>query len=82
VIALSRFFKVAYVTRDSTAQWKASSGSLGIREFQFTRGNQLDKHTRIDFALAWLREVMIELIQPRLTLVRSRSSCGCITLVI
>ena len=36
---------------------------MGSAHF-FQRGNQIDEHTTTDFALAWLGDVMVELIQP------------------
>ena len=63
-IYLSRFFQVAYVTRDLDRAVHAFQEQYGIRSFYFQRGNQIDEHTRTDFALAWVGDVMLELIQP------------------
>jgi len=63
-IYLSRFFQVAYVTRDIDRAVASFQREFGIREFQLMRGNVLDEHTRTDLALAWLGDVMVELIQP------------------
>jgi hypothetical protein len=61
---LSRYFQTAYVTRDLDRAVELFQARFGIRSFQFVRGNQVDEQTRIDFALAWLGDVMVELIQP------------------
>ena len=63
-VYLSRFFQVGYVTRDIDRAAHELQRQFGVRSFQFMRGNQVDEHTRTDLALAWLGDVMIELIQP------------------
>ena len=63
-VYLSRHFQTAYVTRDLDRAVEDFQRQFGIRSFQFVRGNRIDEHTRIDFALAWLGNVMVELIQP------------------
>jgi catechol 2,3-dioxygenase-like lactoylglutathione lyase family enzyme len=63
-IYLSRFFQVAYVTRDLDRAVHTFQEQYGIRSFHLQRGNQIDEHTKTDLALAWLGDVMVELIQP------------------
>jgi hypothetical protein len=63
-VYLSRHFQTAYVTRDLDRAVEIFQRQFGIRSFQFVPGNQVDEHTRIDFALAWLGDEMVELIQP------------------
>ena len=63
-VYLSRFFQVAYVTRDLDRAVQTFQQQYGIRSFHFQRGNRIDEHTTQDFALAWLGDVMVELIQP------------------
>ena len=63
-VYLSRFFQIAYVTRDLDRAVDMYQRRFGIRSFYFQRGNRLDEHTTTDFALAWLGDVMVELIQP------------------
>ena len=63
-VYLSRHFQTAYVTRDLERTAAAFQRQFGIRAFQFQRGNRIDEHTSIDIALAWLGDVMVELIQP------------------
>lgn len=64
-VYLARFFQVAYVTRDLDRAALTFQRRYGIKSFQFMRDNRLDPNTTIDIALAWVDEVMIELIQPR-----------------
>lgn len=61
---LARFFQVAYVTRDLDRAVQTFQQRYGIGSFQFMRDNRFDASTTIDIALAWVGEVMIELIQP------------------
>jgi len=63
-VYLSRHFQTAYVTRDIERTAAEFQRRFGIKSFQFVRGNQVDEHTRIDLALAWLGDEMVELIQP------------------
>ena len=63
-VYLSRHFQTAYVTRDIDRAAAVFQRQFGISSFQFVPGNQVDEHTRIDLALAWLGEEMVELIQP------------------
>jgi hypothetical protein len=63
-VYLARYFQTAYVTRDLDRAVEVFQRQFGIGPFQFVRGNLVDEHTRIDFALAWLGDVMVELIQP------------------
>ena len=61
---LSGHFQTAYVTRDIERAAAVFQRQFGIGSFQFVPGNQVDEHTRIDMALAWLGNEMVELIQP------------------
>ena len=63
-VYLARFFQVAYVTRDLDHAVQSFQRRYGVKSFEYRRANRFDERTTLDIALAWVGEVMIELIQP------------------
>jgi hypothetical protein len=63
-VYLARFFQVAYVTRDLDSAMQTFQQRYGVESFQLMRNNRVDDDTTMDIALAWVGDVMMELIQP------------------
>ena len=57
-------FQIAFVTRDLDRAVAEVKRRYGLAEMMVTRGTQHSPATRIDLALAWIGNWMIELVEP------------------